>query len=221
MFIGHFGAGFGAKAVTKEVSLGTLFLAAQFLDLLWPTLLLLGVERVRIVPGATAVTPLLFEHYPVSHSLLAVMGWAVALAGVHFWLKRNRKSATVLGVLVTSHWLLDVIVHQPDLPLYPGASTLMGFNLWSSMPATIAVEVPLFASGVWLYVRTTTPTDKAGKWGLWALVAFLLAVYAGNLFGSPPPSVVAIAWLGQLQWLLVIWAYWVDGHRACQRITEL
>ena len=213
MFIGHFGVGFGAKAVTKEVSLGTLFLAAQFLDLLWPTLLLLGVERVRIVPGATAVTPLLFEHYPVSHSLLAAMGWAVVLAGVHFWIKKSRKAGVLICLLVVSHWLLDVIVHQPDLPLYPGASTLMGFNLWSSLPATVAVEVPLFALGVWLYVRTTTPTDKAGKWGLWALIGFLLAVYAGNLFGPPPPSVVAIAWFGQLQWLLVIGGYWVDGHR--------
>ena len=64
MFIGHFGAGFGAKAVARKVSLGTLLLAAQFIDLLWPTFILLGVEQVRIVPGATAVTPLLFEHYP-------------------------------------------------------------------------------------------------------------------------------------------------------------
>jgi hypothetical protein len=119
MFIGPFGVGFGVKAVTREVSLGTLLLAAQFLDLLWPTLLLLGVERVRVVPGATAATPLLFEHYPVSHSLLAVLGWAAALAPVHFWLKKNHKAAVALGLLVVSHWLLDVIVHQPDLTLIP------------------------------------------------------------------------------------------------------
>jgi hypothetical protein len=79
----------------------------------------------------------------------------------------------------------------------------------------------MFALGVWLYARTATPTDKAGKWELWALVAFLLAIYAGNLCGLPPPSVVAIAWVGQLQWLLVIWGYWVDGHHACQHIADL
>ena len=82
MFIGHFGAGFGAKAIARQVSLGWLFAAAQFVDLLWPTLLLAGVERVRIVPGATAVTPLVFEHYPVSHSLLAVLGWALLVGGL-------------------------------------------------------------------------------------------------------------------------------------------
>lgn len=214
MFIGHFGIGFGAKSVAPKVSLGTLFLAAQFIDLLWPTLLLLGVERVRIVPGATVVTPLLFEHYPISHSLLAVVGWAVALASAHWLMRRNRKAAFVLGILVVSHWLLDLVVHQPDLPLYPGGSTLLGFNLWSSLPATLAIELPLFALGVWLYIRTTSPIDKIGKWGLWSLVAFLLAVYGGNLYGSPPPSAMAIAWVGQLQWLLVILGYWVDGHRS-------
>jgi len=213
MFIGHFGVGFGAKAVAGKVSLGTLLLAAQFIDLLWPTLLLLGVEQVRIVPGATTVTPLLFEHYPVSHSLLAVLGWAIALGTVHYLLRRDRKVALVLGLLVISHWLLDVIVHQPDLPLYPGSQAMMGLNLWSSLPATLAVEVPLFAIGVWLYARATTPKDSAGKWGLWALVVFLALVYAGNLFGPPPPGVVAIAWIGQLQWLLVIWGYWLDRHR--------
>ena len=214
MFIGHFGVGFGAKAAARQVSLGTLFLSAQFLDLLWPTLLLAGVERVRIAPGATAVTPFIFEHYPISHSLLAAVGWAIALATAHFLLRRNRKAAIVIGLLVVSHWLLDVVVHQPDLPLYPGDSPLLGFNLWSSLPATLAVEVPLFALGVWLYARTTQPTDRVGQWGLWGLVIFLLAIYAGNLFGTPPPSVAAIAWVGQLQWLLVLWGYWIDAHRS-------
>src|ERR1700693_2651785 len=104
MFIGHFGVGFGAKAVIREVSLGSLFLAAQFLDLLWPTLLLLGIEHVRIVPGATAVTPLLFEHYPFSHSLLAVLGWATLVSCVYMLLRRQRAGAFVLAALVISHW---------------------------------------------------------------------------------------------------------------------
>jgi len=213
MFLGHFGAGFGAKAVTGKVSLGTLFIAAQFIDLLWPTLLLLGVEQVRIVPGATVVTPLQFEHYPVSHSLLAVLVWAAALGTIHFLLRRDRKAALVLGLLVLSHWLLDLIVHQPDLPLYPGSPDKLGLNLWSSLPATLAVEAPLFVIGVWLYARATKPVDNFGKWGLWTLVVFLAVIYAANLFGPPPPSVVTIAWIGQLQWLLVIWGYWLDRHR--------
>lgn len=213
MFIGHFALGFAAKTAAPRVSLGTLFLAAQFIDLLWPTFLLMGLERVRIEPGVTAVTPLVFEHYPYSHSLLAVLGWAVLLAGLHFLLVRERRSAVVLAALVVSHWLLDLLVHRPDLPLLPWGGAVAGLRLWSSLTLTLALEVPLFALGVWLYARSTRAMDPAGRWGLVGLVLFLFVVYAGNVLGTPPPSVAAIAWLGQLQWLLVLWGYWVDRHR--------
>ncbi len=217
MFIGHFGVGFGAKRAAPRVSLGTLFLAAQFLDLLWPTLLLLGVETVRIQPGATAVTPLLFEHYPVSHSLLAALGWGVLLGGAHFALRRQRRDALIVALLVPSHWVLDLIVHRPDLPILPGGHMLVGLGAWNSLPLTLAIEVPLFVLGVILYARCTAARDRRGSWGLWTLVVFLLAVYASNLFGSPPPNANAIAWVGQSQWLLVIWAWWVDKHRGARQ----
>lgn len=217
MFIGHFAVGFAAKTAAPRVSLGTLFLAAQFIDLLWPSFLLMGLERVRIEPGATTVTPLVFEHYPWSHSLLAVLGWAVLLAGLHFLLVRERRSALLLALLVVSHWLLDLLVHRPDLPLLPGGDTVVGLRLWSSLPLTLMLEVPMYVLGVWLYARSTRALDAAGRWGLVGLVLFLFVIYAGNVLGSPPPSVAAIAWLGQLQWLLVLWGYWVDRHR---RTTE-
>jgi membrane-bound metal-dependent hydrolase YbcI (DUF457 family) len=213
MFIGHFAIGFAAKTAAPRVSLGTLFLAAQFIDLLWPTFLLMGLERVRIEPGATVVTPLVFEHYPWSHSLLAVLGWAALLAGLHFLLRRDRRSALILAGLVLSHWLLDLLVHRPDLPLWPWGGSVLGLRLWSSLTLTLALEVPLFMLGVWLYSRSTRPLDRTGRWGLVGLVLFLFMVYAGNVLGSPPPSVEAIAWIGQLQWLLVLWGYWVDWHR--------
>ncbi|MBI2744633.1 MAG: metal-dependent hydrolase [Burkholderiales bacterium] len=213
MFIGHFAIGFAAKTAAPRVSLGTLFLAAQFIDLLWPTFLLMGLERVRIEPGATAVTPLIFEHYPWSHSLLAVLGWAALLAGLHFLLRRDRRSALIVAGLVLSHWLLDLLVHRPDLPLWPWGGSVLGLRLWSSLVLTLALEVPLFMLGVWLYSRSTRALDGAGRWGLVGLVLFLFVVYAGNVLGSPPPSVEAIAWIGQLQWLLVLWGYWVDWHR--------
>ena len=213
MFIGHFAAGLAAKSLAPRVSLGTLFLAAQFIDLLWPTFLLMGLEQVRIEPGATAVTPLVFEHYPFSHSLLAVLGWAVLLGALHFLLVRERRSALVLAALVLSHWLLDLVVHRPDLPLLPWDSPQLGLRLWSSLMLTLMLEVPLFLIGVWLYSRSTRALDRTGRWALVALVLFLGAVYAGNVLGEPPPSVAAIAWIGQLQWLLVLWGYWVDRHR--------
>lgn len=213
MFIGHFGVGLGAKAIVPRVSLGSLFVAAQFIDLLWPTLLLLGIERVRIEPGATAVTPLAFEHYPVSHSLLAVLGWALLVACGHWLVRRNKRAALVMAALVLSHWLLDLLVHRPDLPLVPGSDIVVGLGLWSSLPLTLAVELPLFVVGARLYARATRPRDATGRWAFIGLLAFLLAIYAANLLGEPPPNVEAIAWLGHAQWLLVLWGYWIDRHR--------
>jgi hypothetical protein len=213
MFIGHFGLGFAAKAAAPRVSLGTLFLAAQFVDLLWPTLLLAGVERVQIVPGTTVANPLLFEHYPISHSLLAVLGWAIAIGAAHFASRRELRAAAVIGALVVCHWLLDALVHAPDLPLTPGNPARVGLGLWDFPLAEVGVELLICAAGVWLYARTTKPRDAIGRWGLISLVAFLAVIQLGNTFGDPPPSVAAIAWVGQAQWLLVLWAYWLDRHR--------
>jgi membrane-bound metal-dependent hydrolase YbcI (DUF457 family) len=212
MFLGHFAVGFGAKRFAPRASLGTLFLAAQFIDLLWPTLVLLGVERVRIAPGITAVVPLDFEHYPVSHSLLAVAGWALLVGGIYFLLRRDRRVSLVLGLAVLSHWLLDWLTHRPDLPLVPGG-TRVGLGLWQSLPATLVVELGLFAAGMFLYLRATQADDRNGRWSLWALVALLVVIYIGNLFGPLPPDATAIGWVGQAQWLLVAWGYWLDRHR--------
>lgn len=213
MFIGHFGAGFGAKAAVPKTSLGTLFLASQFIDLLWPSLLLMGAERVRIAPGITRVTPLDFEYYPISHSLLAVTGWAVLFALVYQLITRYPRGAVVAGLLVMSHWFLDLIVHRPDLPLSPGSTIKVGLGLWSSLPGTLVVELLVFAVGVAIYLRQTKAMDRVGKWSLWLLIGLLLFIYLGNLFGPPPPNVSALGWVGQSQWLLIVWGYWIDRHR--------
>lgn len=213
MFIGHFGIAFAAKRAAPTLSLGTAFLAAQFIDLLWPTLLLLGLETVRIAPGATVVTPFVFEHYPFSHSLVAVLGWAALLGAAVGAVRRSAWVGGVVAGLVVSHWLLDAVVHAPDLPLAPGFDGLVGFGLWNSLPATLAVEASLFAIGVWLYVGSTRALDRTGRFALIGLVAFLVLVYLGNLFGPPPTAVREVAWLGHAQWLLVLWAYWIDAHR--------
>jgi hypothetical protein len=222
VFIGHFGVGFAAKRAAPRLSLGWLFLAAQFLDLLWPTLLLLGVERVAIVPGATVVTPLQFEHYPVSHSLAAVAGWALAVGGGYWAFNRGRpavgRAAALLAALVASHWLLDALVHAPDLPLTPvGDGPRIGLGLWDSMTATLLVEIPIFVAGVWVYARSTRARDTAGRIGFVALVALLAIIHAANLLGPPPPSVTAIAWVGQAQWLIVLFGFWLDRHRVAAR----
>jgi hypothetical protein len=213
MFIGHFGLALAARRVLPRVSLGTTFLAAQFLDLLWPTLLLLGVETVRIDPGATEVTPLVFEYYPFSHSLLMAAAWGLAIGAGYMAWRRNLVDSVGVGLLVVSHWLLDALVHQPDLPLAPGGSALVGLGLWNSRVATLIAEVPMFVIGVWLYARGTRPRDATGRFGFLGLVMFLALIHAANMAGPPPGNVAAIAWVGQAQWLLVLWAYWVDRHR--------
>lgn len=217
MFIGHFGVGFGLKEAAPRVSLGTLFLAAQFIDLLWPTFLLLGIERVEISPGITNVVPLDFTHYPVSHSLLAVLGWGVGFAMVYWLIRKHVVAAVVCGAAVVSHWFLDLIVHRPDLPILPVGGPFVGLGLWNSLAATMIVETLVFAIGVWLYCRRTKARDRTGSVALWSLVAFLLIIHLGNLFGPPPDNVAAIAWVGQAQWLLVLWALWIDRHREIVR----
>lgn len=213
MFIGHFAVGLAAKAAQPKVSLGTLFLAAQFLDLLWPTLLLAGWEQVAIQPGITKVSPFDFTSYPISHSLLLVTGWSVLLGSLYWLIRRKTAAALLVAGCVLSHWVLDLVVHRPDLPLYPGKSPRLGLGLWDSLPATLLIEGALFLTGVFLYVRSTRPVNKKGLYGFWALVAFLVLIYLGNLFGPLPPDTKAIAWAGQLQWLLILWGWWADHNR--------
>ena len=214
MFIGHFAVAFAAKPAAPAVSLGTLFLACEWVDLVWPVLLLAGIERVEIRPGITAFTPLDFVHYPWTHSLLMCAVWAAAFGLVYFWSGRNRKAAFIVSAVVLSHWFLDLVVHRPDLPLVPGSDSRFGLGLWSSIPATLALEAALFAAALLFYIKRTRALDRIGRWGLWGLVLFLLAAYLGAAFGPPPPSVEAIAWAGLIGGALTaLLGYWVDRHR--------
>jgi hypothetical protein len=217
MFLAHFGVAMAAKRAAPAVSVGTLFLAAQFADLLWPNLVLLGIEIVRIEPGATAVTPLDFVFYPYSHSLVALTGWS-ALAGALYLSLRgaSRAAGVVVGLTVLSHWGLDVLSHRPDVPLTIGGSGHLGLGLWNSLPATLLAEAGFFGLGLWLYTRETRPLDRIGSIGFGALALFLAVVALANAFGPPPPDAATVAWSAQAMWLLVLWGYWVDGHRHLQ-----
>ncbi len=215
MFLGHFGLALGAKRATPHVSLGVLFMAAQFADLLWPTLVLLGIERVEVAVGATVVTPLDFVSYPYSHSLLALVAWGLLFGVIYRVVVRSPGAAgIVLGLLVVSHWVLDVITHRPDMPLTPGGSTRLGFGLWNSMPGTLVAEFLIFFGGLVLYRRVTVARDRVGSIGFWLLVAFLLVIYAAAVLGPAPPDGRTVAWSDEAMWLLVVWGFWVDRHRA-------
>lgn len=213
MFIGHVGAALAAKRVSPRSSLGTLVAAALFVDLVWPVLLLAGIERVRIVPAASPFLRLDFEHYPFTHSGLGVLAWAAAFGAVVLWRTGSRRGAAVAAALVVSHWVLDLVVHRPDLPVV-WSGPKVGLGLWRSVPGTLAVELPLFALGVLAYARGTRPVDGVGRFAFWGYVAFLLLVYAANALGPPPPSSQAIGVAGLALFLLVAWAAWIDRHRA-------
>lgn len=216
MFLGHYALALGTKRVAPEVSLGTLILATQLLDLLWPILLLLGLEHVRIVPGLTAASPLDFIHYPYTHSLAMAGLWGAALGAGYYALRRSARGAWVVGLLVVSHWFLDALVHRPDLPLWPGSRDRVGAGLWNWPAATIVLELGMLALGLAIYLRMTRAADAKGSWGLWALIAFLLFAFFGSFLGPPPPDVPALAISALALWLLVPWGYWVDRHRAAR-----
>ncbi len=213
MFIGHFAVGLAAKKIAPKASLGTLFLSAQFIDLLWPIFLLIGLEHVRISPGNTAFTPLDFYDYPISHSLLTVMGWAIGFGLVYLAARRYPKGAWILALGVLSHWILDLVTHRADLPLAPGSKTFAGLGLWNLYAATVLVELTLFLAGAIFYLRTTKAIDRIGQYALWSLLAFLLIIWLTNMFSPPPPNERAIAYGSLLFWLVIPWAYWIDRHR--------
>lgn len=213
MFIGHFGVGLGAKKIDNKISLGTLFLAAQFIDLLWPFFLLFGLEKVEIEPGNTAFTPLNFISYPYSHSFIGVIIWSLLFGIVYFAFRKKIKSAILLAGLVMSHWILDLITHRPDLPLIPWNDLKVGFGLWNSVLFTILIEGLIFGAGSYFYIKSTKAEKRKGVIALWSLLVFLMVVYLMNIFGPPPPSEHAIAIGGMFQWLIIAWGYWVDRNR--------
>lgn len=213
MFLGHFGLGLAGKRVAPAVSLGTLFLATQWADLLFFPLALLGREHFRVAPGATRVTPLDFSDYPVSHSLLALAGWGIVLGGLYYALRKSRLGALVLALGVVSHWFLDVLMHRPDMPVLP-RGPYVGLRLWNSVPLTIAAEAIVFGLGISVYLRTTRAVDRTGTWALWSLLVVLPLVWVASLFGPPPSEERAVEYSGLALWLFVPWGWWIDRHRA-------
>lgn len=214
MFIGHFAVGFAGKKFASRAPLPALFLAALFADVLWPILVAVGAEHVRIVPGDTVYTPLEFVSYPWSHSLLMLIIWGVLFAAYYRARPDGRRIGLVLGVLVVSHWVLDWITHRADMPLWPGGPKY-GLALWNNRGATVAVELAMFAIGVFLYATSTRARDKIGTFAFWAFALFMGAFYGVTSFTGPPPPSVKVIWISALiaTAVVLLWASWFDRHR--------
>lgn len=212
MFIGHYAVGLASKEFAPRTSLAALIAAPILLDLLWPIFILLGWEHVSIAPNSNPFLRLQFDSYPISHGLVAVLGWATLYASVYFGFTRYIAGSIVIWIGVVSHWVMDFIVHTSDLPL-DARSRLVGLGVWNHRWLAIAIEVTLFAIGIWTYQRRTRAKDKIGLYAFLAFVLFLLLAYIGASFGPPPPSVKKLAIGALLTVLLIPWAWWFDKHR--------
>ena len=220
MFIGHFGLSFAAKKAAPKVSLGALFLATQFVDFLWPFLLLINVEKVAIVPGHTEANALEFLYYPYTHSLLMGIVWGAVVGTIYWLIKKDNRGAMVIGLCVLSHWFLDLIVHTVDLPLAFG-DYKMGFGLWNNVMMTMIIEILLFIIGVYIYATFTKPKNNVGKWAFVGFVVFLILFNISNTFGPPPASITMLAYsLVILMVVIIALAYWVDKNREVAKSND-
>jgi hypothetical protein len=190
MFVGHYGVSFAAKKVAPTIPLWLLFIAVQLLDVAWAPLVLLGIEKVRIVPGITASNPLDLYYMPYTHSLIAALLWSTA-AFFGYRLIVSAKptaAAPVVGLAVFSHWVLDLLVHRPDLPLYDDAAKV-GIGLWNLPALAFGLEILLLFGGMWLYFQTGAGRRRATA----AFGLIMLAIQAYVFFGPPPVSDKAAA----------------------------
>ena len=210
MFIGHYALALACKKANKLPSLAVLFIAVQFLDLIWPIFVLLGIESFQIDVGNTKLTPLNFTFYPYSHSLLMAIIWGVLFGIIYFFITKNKKASLLLFALVFSHWILDFITHGADLPISPFSETKVGLGLWNNPVVESIIEVGLFIIGAILYFKFGKPKRKIA---FWTLISFLLIIHFMNILGPPPPSTGAVAWAANLSWLFVLWAWWIEKDK--------
>jgi hypothetical protein len=190
MFVGHYGVSFATRALEPGVPLWVLFIAVQWLDVVWAPLVLLGVEKVRIVPGITASNPLDLYYMPYTHSLVAALLWSVAaFAGCRILAReKGRSGAIALSLAVFSHWPLDFVMHRPDLPLYDNAAKV-GLGLWNFAAPAFILEAAVFFGGMAWYFRTGVERRRA----VIVFGVLMLAVHAITFFGAPPASDTAAA----------------------------
>ncbi len=217
MFVGHYAVSLALKKFEKRASLGVLFLAVQFVDILFMPFVLLGIERMNIVPGFTQSTHFELEYVPYTHSLVGSVFWAAVAYVVFRWLfVRKQSVALVMALAVFSHWVLDLITHTPDLPLWTDDSMKLGLGLWNSAAATYALEAILLLGALWLYLRATQASSSLGKYGMPVFIVVLLLINVLNIFGPPPAGgkieMAVSAMIAYFAFAAI--AFWLDKKRS-------
>ncbi len=207
MFIGHFGVGLASKKISPLPPLAIMFMAVQFLDLLWPIFVLTGIESFKIEEGITKLTPFNFTNYPYSHSLMMSLVWGLLFGLVYFLITKQRRNSILMVGLVFSHWILDFITHRPDLQITPYSNYRVGLGLWNYPVIEIILEVGVFLLGVYFYFTSMWPKRRVS---FWSLIGLLLVIHIMNLNAPAPPSAEAVAWSAILVWVFIIWAWWIE-----------
>lgn len=216
MFVGHYAASLALKRFEKRASLGVLFLAVQFVDIVFFPLVLVGIERLNVVEHFTQSTHFELEYMPYTHSFVAFLIWSGLAYALFRWVVvKSHPVAVVVALAVMSHWLLDVIVHTPDMPLWNDASLKLGFGLWNNAIATYALEAILLLAGLSLYMRSTEAVTKTGKYGMGIFVVLLLLINIANIFGPLADDSKLVLAMSALTayFLFAAVAFWLDKKR--------
>ncbi len=218
MFVGHYAAAFALKGKEKDASLGWLFIATQFVDILFFPFSVWGLETMEFVPGFTETNDFVM-HFPYTHSAVGSIVWAVLFGGIYFLLVGRKKTsgksvAFVLGLGVLSHWVADLFVHTPDLPLLNGEPKF-GFGLWHNKAATFGLEAILLVLGLWYYLRRTAAKSNFGKYTAIGFVVFLLVINYLNYYVLPPNHDLVGLTISALvtYFLFALLAFWIDRKR--------
>lgn len=222
MFIGHYGPAFGAKAAEKRLPLWVVFIAVQWLDVCWSVLVLAGVEKLRVIPGFLQGSPLDLYYMPYTHGLIGALVLSAILGGIVSIFYRDLRGTVfaVIAAAVFSHWLLDLVVHVRDLPLWENTDKV-GFGLWRWAWISVPLEIATLVAGAWFYARFV-PARRSGNIWLWIFVGAMSAVEIYNQFGAPPhaPKTVAIMALSAYGALALVAAF-VDRTRERPRQADV
>jgi hypothetical protein len=222
MFIGHYGIAFALKKYAPKTSLAILFIAAQLADIVFFILVLLGIEHLRIIPGFTEANPFDLYDFPISHSLLGALAWSIATYLVVRFIPLKslgdapyrQRAALVLSVGVFSHFILDFIVHTPDLLLVPGVDIRVGLGLWNSLIASTAVELAILLVGCWIYFHSTTSgAGPVSKYGMYAFMIVLAVITIVTPFMTYPDVLTAAITAELMYVVLTLVAWWLDKKR--------
>jgi len=217
MFVGHYAASLVLKKFENRASLGVLFLSVQLADIVFFPLVLLGIERINIIENFTQSTHFELEYMPYTHSLVGSVLWALAAYALFRWvIVKNHAVALVVALAVFSHWLLDLVVHTPDLPLWNDASLKLGFGLWNNAIAVYVLEAALLLGALWIYLKSTSAATATGKYGMGVFIVFLLLINILNIFGplqDDNKTTLAVSALAAYLLFAGV-AFWLDRKRS-------